>query len=278
AAPIQSRRAAAIVQRAARRDVARGTAARAARIRRAIPRSRPWIHAEASDESRHHRLGASERPARRHRHRAADTIRPVLRRALVALVRPADPRADPLAHPDDPQRALTATPDSAPSGMPVPAPVSIRPRTIALAFAAALALCLLAYLAYAVPGRWISSAAEQAFGATRLSVPRGTATLAGNDLVVSRAAEDGNTVVSVNADFRAADYPVVAWIAGGFTADARVALLWRTDVEPARVNKRVLDVQGDGLLVPADVHEDPHWLGRIVGLSRGVCRARETPD
>jgi len=161
--------------------------------------------------------------------------------------------------------------------MPVPAPVSIRPRTIALAFAAALALCLLAYLAYAVPGRWISSAAEQAFGATRLSVPRGTATLAGNDLVVSRAAEDGNTVVSVNADFRAADYPVVAWIAGGFPADARVALLWRTDVEPARVNKRVLDVQGDGLLVPADVHEDPHWLGRIVGLALVVQGPIERP-
>ena len=162
---------------------------------------------------------------------------------------------------------MTATPDDAPSGTPVPTPVSIHPRSIALAFAAALALCLLAYLAYAVPGRWISSAAEQSFGATRLSVPRGTAALAGDDLVVSRAAEDGNTVVSLNTDFRAADYPVVAWLAGGFPADARVALLWRTDVEPARVNKRVLDVQGDGRLVPADVHEDPHWLGRIVGLA-----------
>ena len=83
---------------------------------------------------------------------------------------------------------MTATPDDAPSGTPVPTPVSIRPRTIALAFGAALALCLLVYLAYAVPGRWIPPAAEQAFGATRLSVPRGTATLAGNDLVVSRAA------------------------------------------------------------------------------------------
>jgi hypothetical protein len=162
---------------------------------------------------------------------------------------------------------LTATADDVPSGTPVPTPVSIRPRTIALAFAAGLALCVLAYLAYAVPGRWISSAAEQSFGATRLSVPRGTAALAGEELVVSRAAEDGNTVVSVNTDFRAADYPVVAWLAGGFPADARVALIWRTDVEPARVNKRVLDVQGDGRLVPADVHEDAHWLGRIVGLA-----------
>jgi len=108
---------------------------------------------------------------------------------------------------------LTATADDAPSGTPVPTPVSIRPRTIALAFVAGLVLCVLAYLAYAVPGRWTSSATEQSFGATRLTVPRGTAALAGDELVVSRAAEDGNTVVSVNTDFRAADYPVVAWLA-----------------------------------------------------------------
>jgi hypothetical protein len=168
-------------------------------------------------------------------------------------------------------------PDDAPSGMSVPPPVPLRPRTIAFAFAAALTLCLLAYLAYAVPGRWISSVAEQAFGATQLGVPRGTATLVGDALVVSRAADDGNTVVSVNTNFRATDYPVVAWLAGGFPANARVALLWRTDVEPARVNKRVLDVQGDGRLVPVDVHEDPHWLGRIVGLALVVQGSIEQP-
>ena len=172
---------------------------------------------------------------------------------------------------------MTVTPDDAPSGMPVPPPIPLRPRTIALAFAAALTLCLLAYLAYAVPGRWISSVVEQPFGAAQLSVPRGTAALVGNDLVVSRAAEDGNTVVSVNTNFRAADYPVVAWLAAGFQTDARVALLWRTDVEPARVNKRVLDVQGDGQLVPVDVHEDQHWLGRIVGLALVVQGPIEQP-
>ena len=51
-------------------------------------------------------LGPGQRPARRQRSRAADTIRPVLHRQLVALVRPADPRAHALAHPDEPQRAL----------------------------------------------------------------------------------------------------------------------------------------------------------------------------
>src|SRR4029079_14280497 len=184
AAPIQSRRAAAIVQRAARRDVARGTAARAARIRRAIPRSRPWIHAEASDESRHHRLGASERPARRHRHRAADTIRPVLRRALVALVRPANPRADPMAHPDDPQRALNASTSDAPAETAsAPSPPSLAPRTIALVSVVALAICVLAYLAIAVPGKWFPSVPERASGAAQLSMPRGTATKAGDELI-----------------------------------------------------------------------------------------------
>ena len=59
-------------------------------------------------------------------------------------------------------------------------------------------------------------------------------------------------------------------------ADARVALLWRTDVEPARVNRRALDV-ADGQLLPADVHRDPHWLGRIVGLALVVQGSIDQP-
>ena len=133
-------------------------------------------------------------------------------------------------------------------------------------FGAAIVCCLLAYLAYAVPGRWFSTASEKSYGAEQLSTPRGFATVSGNELIVTRAAEDGNTVISVTTDIRAADYPKIAWIAAGFPANARVALLWQTNVEPARVNRRALDVEA-GQLLPADVHGDPHWLGRIVGLA-----------
>jgi hypothetical protein len=171
-----------------------------------------------------------------------------------------------LAHSDDSQRALTGTPTEAPAETRSETPQSLAPRTVALAFGAAIVFCLLAYLAYAVPGRWFPAASEKAYGATQLTMPRGGAAVRGDELVVSSAAEDGNTVISVTTDFRSAEFPVIAWIVAGFPADARVALLWRTDVEPARVNKRPLEVEA-GQAVPADVHRDPHWLGRIVGLA-----------
>jgi len=100
--------------------------------------------------------------------------------------------------------------------------------------------------------------------------------MAGNELIVTRAAEDGNTVISVTTDLRAVDYPVIAWIAAGFRPDARVALLWQTDVEPARVNKRPLEIEA-GQLLPADLHRDPHWLGRIVGLALVLQGPVEAP-
>lgn len=181
-----------------------------------------------------------------------------------------------MAHPDDTQRALSATLADASAATPLEPSAPPAPRTIALAFGAALIACLLAYLAYAVPGRWFSPAAEKVYGAAQLSLPRGAATVAADELVVSRAAEDGNTVISVTTDFRSADYPVVAWIATGFPANARVALLWRTDAEPARVNRRVLEVQA-GQLAPADVYRDPHWLGRVVGLGLVVQGSIEQP-
>jgi len=182
-----------------------------------------------------------------------------------------------LAHPDDPQRALNASTSDAPAETASPpSPPSLAPRTIALVSVVALAICVLAYLAIAVPGKWFPSVPERASGAAQLSMPRGTATKAGDELIVTRAADDGNTVISVTTDFRALDYPIVAWIAAGFPADAHVALLWQTDVEPSRVNKRALDVEA-GQLLPADLHGDPHWLGRIVGLALVVQGPIESP-
>ena len=181
-----------------------------------------------------------------------------------------------MAHPDDSQRALTAPPADVPVEVP-PAPDRPLARTtVAGVFIAALVVCLLAYLAYAVPGRWFSSATDKAYVARQLTLPRGTATIVGDELVVSRAADDGNTVISVQTDLRSSEYPVVTWIAAGFPSGTPVALLWRTDVEPARVNKRVLEIDS-GQLLPVDVQSDPHWIGRIVGLALVVQGPIEQP-
>lgn len=143
------------------------------------------------------------------------------------------------------------------------------PRLVAALFAASLVACVIAYLVVAVPGRWFASVPDKAYGPAQLTMSRGVATLAGDELVVTRAADDGNTVVSATTDLRATEFPMIAWIAAGAPADAKVALLWRTDVEPSRLNTRAITV-ASGQLLPVDMHGDPHWLGRIVGLALAV--------
>ena len=169
--------------------------------------------------------------------------------------------------------------ESAPATPPAsasPPTKLLSPSRIALLFAASLAACLVAYLAVALPGRWFSSAQDQAYRASQLTVSRGAAQLVGDDLVVARTAQDGNAVVSVNTDLRAIDYPVVVWSVSDVPDNGKVALLWRTDVEPSRLNTRPLDV-ASGRVLPLDVHADPHWLGRIVGLALVIQGPLDAP-
>ena len=146
-------------------------------------------------------------------------------------------------------------------------PERLKGRSIALVFAASVVVCLVAYLALATPGRWFSSAPDRGYGAKALQLPRGTATLAGErELVITHAAEDGNTIVSVETDFPATSYAQVLWIAGGIPAGMSAALLWRTDVEPSRLNTLPLAIES-GRLAPIDVRTNAHWIGRIRGLA-----------
>lgn len=156
------------------------------------------------------------------------------------------------------------------------APTQFSPSRIALLFGGSLVACLIVYLAIAMPGRWFSSARDQTYSAPQLMVSRGAAELVGDDLVVARTAQDGNAVISVNTDLRAVDYPVVAWLASNVPDNAKVALLWRTDVEPSRLNTRPLDI-GSGRVLPLDVHADPHWLGRILGLALVIQGPLDAP-
>ena len=168
--------------------------------------------------------------------------------------------------------------ESAPATLPASAspPTKLSPSRIALLFAGSLVACLIVYLAIALPGRWFSSARDQTFCAPQLMLSRGAADLVGDELVVARTAQDGNAVISVNTDLRAVDYPVVAWFVSDVPDNAKVALLWRTDVEPSRLNTRPLDV-ASGHVLPLDVHADPHWLGRIVGLALVIQGPLDAP-
>ena len=64
-----------------------GPRARAAGLRRTVPAQHPALHGTPPRESRHHRLGAGQRPARRYLHRRAHQVRPVVHRKLVFVAR-----------------------------------------------------------------------------------------------------------------------------------------------------------------------------------------------
>jgi hypothetical protein len=174
-----------------------------------------------------------------------------------------------LAHPDDPQRALSADAPADVVAPPAPTPAtqparSFSPRFVAALFVASLAACLIAYLALA-SSRWFAGTSDLSFGVDRLAITRGSGDVANGRLVVTQPGDDGNAIVSVTSDFRARDFPIVAFRVENVPAGVKVALLWRTDVEPARVNTVPLDVVS-GRAMPIDLQGNAHWLGRIAGL------------
>jgi len=140
---------------------------------------------------------------------------------------------------------------------------------VLLFFLLALAACTLLYLAVAVHGRWWTSVPDRAFNADQLAVARGSAVRDGDELVITHAGPDGETVVSVVTDLRSGDYPLVSWIAIDVPDSAQVVLLWHTDYQPAQVNKLPIRVIS-GRLLPVWVGSDPHWIGRVTGLALAI--------
>ncbi|MDE2004630.1 MAG: hypothetical protein KGJ25_13990 [Betaproteobacteria bacterium] len=145
-------------------------------------------------------------------------------------------------------------------------PEFLKARTVALVFAASLVACLVGYLALATPGHWFSSTPDLGYGVKALRLARGVAAPARDAVVIARAAEDGNAVVSVETDFPAASYAQVVWIARAIPPDVHAALLWRTDVEPSRLNTLAISIES-GQPAPVDLRNDSHWIGRIKGLA-----------
>jgi hypothetical protein len=130
----------------------------------------------------------------------------------------------------------------------------------------ALVACALAYLVVAVPGAWFPHATEKTWGARDLGLVRGSGRAVGQALEITAADPAGTTLVNLITDFRATDYPAIAWQVSGLAEDADVRLLWRTDVQPDKLNSTPIRVEA-GRAVPTVVSGDAHWIGRITGLA-----------
>jgi hypothetical protein len=158
--------------------------------------------------------------------------------------------------------------DAGPATPAVPGgrPVSRIAWASILLLAVAIALCVLAYLAATVPGRWFPAASAKAWTAANLTLNRGTGRIVGDELLVLAPDATGTVLVTVTSELRSTDYPAVAWIGADFPERAKVGLLWRSDYAPGKVNSAPVDVES-GRLRPVLLQDNPAWVGRISGLA-----------
>lgn len=140
---------------------------------------------------------------------------------------------------------------------------------IALVFVAALLLCILGYLAFAVPASWAPSASPRAWSAKDLAVARGTGTLAADELVITAADSTGNVLVTLTSDFRSSEYATIAWIAIDLPQNADVQFFWRNEYRPERLNSVAASVES-GRIAPVVLAGNKDWIGRITGLAIAV--------
>ena len=147
--------------------------------------------------------------------------------------------------------------------------VAFQGARIVLVFGIALLLCVIGYLSAAVPGAWFPAAETQSWAAKDLVIVRGTGSLVGDELVVTAPDVTGTTIVSLNAQFRSSQYPVIAWIGADFPDQAKVTMLWNSDYLPGKVNVAPVDVES-GRLRPVQVQGTRRWVGNITGLALTV--------
>jgi hypothetical protein len=143
-------------------------------------------------------------------------------------------------------------------------------------FGTSVLLCLLGYLALAVPGHWFPGTSEEAWGPRDLRLVRGTGAIVGDEMLVTGVDSTGIAVVSVNSNLHAADFPAIAWVATDIGDDADVRLIWRADARPQRMNSVAVAVTA-GRALPTILANDPAWVGPITGIALVIRGNVEKP-
>ena len=138
-------------------------------------------------------------------------------------------------------------------------------RTPLLGWLAAMVVCILAYLAFAVPGNWFPAAAVKTWSPRELSVVKGAGEIVDGALRVGRTDGEGQALVVATGEFRARDFAAIEWDVAGATALTDFRLVWRSDYAPQKLIAIPIRVDSNRLL-PVDVTNQPDWLGRITFL------------
>jgi hypothetical protein len=140
-------------------------------------------------------------------------------------------------------------------------------RDALIALGAAFVVTVFGYLAVASPDAWFPSATPKEWSPRMFAVARGTGAIDRDALIVT--AGGAGVLVTLETDFRASDYPAIAWSAANVPDDVDVRLIWRSDYAPAKVNSAAIPIAA-GQLRPVVVARDPNWVGRIRGLALAI--------
>jgi hypothetical protein len=140
---------------------------------------------------------------------------------------------------------------------------------LALLLLAVLVASIVAYLLLAAPGRWFPRVPDRTWGASELTLVRGTGRAVGDELVITATDANGIALVNVTTDVASVDYPGIEWRVSGLAEDADARLLWRSDFQPDRLNNVPLRVEA-GRAVPTVVAGNPAWIGHITGLALAI--------
>jgi hypothetical protein len=177
-----------------------------------------------------------------------------------------------------PDASVTLPPGVAPAAVSEAPPSTAAPGSAglrrdvqfaALILASVLAVCIIGYLASAIPGSWFPGASPKAWTVNDLTLARGSGNVVGDELLVSAPDANGIALVTAVTDLRSSDYPGVAWIVAGLREDADVRLLWRTDVQPDKLNSVALHVEA-GRTLASIVAKNPAWIGHITGIALAI--------
>jgi hypothetical protein len=135
-----------------------------------------------------------------------------------------------------------------------------------------LATCAwtLGYLTVATPGPWFTDVASVRVTGERLIQSRGVGRIAGNSYLVVSTDASGLAIASLAiSHLRAGDFRRVRWFVGNVPADASLAMLWRSDQVPGKVNSAPLVVRDDIAQIELTPGEGG-WVGSIEGLALAV--------
>ncbi|MDR0250999.1 MAG: hypothetical protein LBI35_06805 [Burkholderiales bacterium] len=161
-----------------------------------------------------------------------------------------------------------------------PAPVDVASGRflgkLLLLFVASLLVCMLAYLAWTLPGAWFSGASVKIWSPQNITVVRGALIGVESNQAHFSPEPNGLAVLAVNTRFPARDYPVLDWAISSLPEGTAAKFLWRTDYAP-NAQRQVELVVENGRLLSVTVGHETDWIGNVLSFAIALQLPAQQP-